>query len=142
MGKRKAVISRKLSPSITGDVERHRQFEKTLFERRDADWRIKLVLSGYTFMKTGAQGFPDGKSDCSLYRGNPFNDDRCTKSVPYAKAFDANACGYTVFNQKTGDWAEGVYTRVHRDRGIVTAMREWMGLAVQEGNTFGLPAHC
>lgn len=38
------------------DIGRHRMFEKQLFERRDADWKVKLVLSSYTFMNSGAQG--------------------------------------------------------------------------------------
>lgn len=38
------------------NVERHRNFEVQLFTRTDADWDIRVVLSGYTFMENGAQG--------------------------------------------------------------------------------------
>jgi len=47
------------------DVNKHREFEKLLFTRTDGNWQIKLVLSSYSFMNNGAQGIPDGKSDCS-----------------------------------------------------------------------------
>lgn len=47
------------------DVSKHRGFEELLFNRNDADWDIRLVLSSYTFMNNGAMGPPDGKSDCS-----------------------------------------------------------------------------
>ncbi|MGL4947877.1 MAG: alpha-amylase family glycosyl hydrolase, partial [Mycoplasma sp.] len=47
------------------DAEKHRNFEVNLFRRTDAPWKIKLVLSSYSFMNNGASGFPDGNSDCS-----------------------------------------------------------------------------
>lgn len=93
------------------NVNKHRNFEVQLFNRTDGDWRIKLVLSSYTFMNNGAQGIPDGKSDCSKCRGSQCKS--CNKSVPYSKAFKADSCGYDcVVN---GKWQQGVYTRVHRD---------------------------
>ena len=126
------------------DVQRHRSYEKQLFERTDGDWKIRLILSGYTFMKSGAQGFPDGHSDCKNLVPNPYTnpDEKCL-SVPYAKAFDAGACGYTVVDAN-GSWTEGKYTRVHRDREIVTAMRKWMGMSWQglAPEQVGLPAYC
>ena len=75
------------------DVQKHRGFEEQLFTRTDGDWQIKLVLSSYTFMDDGAMGIPDGKSDCSACKGDQCSG--CTKSMPYSKAFDADACGYT-----------------------------------------------
>lgn len=51
------------------DVSKHRGFEEQLFSRTDGDWKIKLVLSSYTFMNDGASGIPDGKSDCSACIG-------------------------------------------------------------------------
>ena len=43
----------------------------------------------------------------------------------------------------SGAWAQGVYTRVHRDRAIVMAMRAWMGLPTNVSNAeIGLPASC
>lgn len=119
------------------DVERHRQFEQQLFDRKDGDWRIRLILSSYTFMKSGAQGFPDGFSDCSRYVDYPPQTERCL-SVPRAKAHRPDVCGYTL----TG-WPEGQYTRVHRDRQIIMAMRRWLGLSTDVSNTeLGLPDHC
>ena len=72
-------------------------------------------------MNNGAQGIPDGKSDCSKCVGAYCSS--CTKSVPYSKAHDPNVCGYTCL--VNGQWQEGVYTRVHRDMGIIQAMRKW-----------------
>ena len=47
------------------NVDKHRNFNKQLFQRTDGNWQIKLVLSSYSFMNSGAMGIPDGKSDCS-----------------------------------------------------------------------------
>jgi alpha-amylase len=52
------------------DVPRHRSFEELLFNRTDANWQIRLVLSSYSFMNAGAAGPPDGKSDCAVCEGN------------------------------------------------------------------------
>ena len=52
------------------NVSLHRGFETQLFSRTDGDWKIKLVLSSYTFMNNGAAGVPDGKSDCSACIGD------------------------------------------------------------------------
>ena len=52
------------------DVPKHRGFEELLFNRTDADWDIKLVLSSYSFMDDGAMGVPDGKSDCKACKGD------------------------------------------------------------------------
>lgn len=51
------------------NVGLHRGFETQLFSRTDGDWKIKLVLSSYTFMNNGAAGIPDGKSDCAACIG-------------------------------------------------------------------------
>ncbi|KAI3642433.1 hypothetical protein MP228_011988 [Amoeboaphelidium protococcarum] len=121
------------------DVEKHRRFEQQLFDRDDADWKIKMVMSGYTFMANGAQGYPDGYSDCSRYTGP--SSQQC-KSVPYSKAHRNDVCGYTVKNEQ-GAWAEGVYTRVHRDPAIVRSMRRWSGMGSDFDNLLiGLPQSC
>lgn len=52
------------------DINKHRQFEELLFNRNDADWDIRIVLSSYSFMNNGAMGPPDGKSDCSACIGD------------------------------------------------------------------------
>ena len=56
-----------------------------MFTRTDVEWKIKLVLSSYSFMKDGASGFPDGKSDCSACVGEHCKT-YCSKSMPYQKA--------------------------------------------------------
>ena len=72
-------------------------------------------------MNNGAQGIPDGLSDCSACEGDQCNS--CSKSMAYSKAYDANSCGYDC--EVNGQWMEGVYTRVHRDYDIIQAMRSW-----------------
>jgi alpha-amylase len=120
-------------------VNRHRGFEELLFNRRDNDWQIKLVLSSYTFMNDGAQGIPDGKSDCAKCVGDLCSS--CTKSVPFSKAHNPDVCGYTC--EINGQWQEGVYTRVHRDMSIIQAMRNWQGLPnISNPVDLGLPSSC
>ena len=112
------------------DIAKHRGFEVQLFTRTDADWHIKLVLSSYMFMNNGANGFPDGLSDCSLYTGTqPITG--CL-GIPNDQAYVAGACGYTTLNQ-------GKYTRVHRDLSIVNAMRSWLGLGSTSASALGIP---
>lgn len=121
------------------DVNKHRDFEKQLFTRTDGNWKIKTLLSSYTFMDNGAQGIPDGKSDCDKCVGDQCNS--CTKSMKYSKAFDDSSCGYDC--EKDGQWQEGVYTRVHRDQDIINAMRQWMGLSQESDPTLlGLSSTC
>jgi alpha-amylase len=122
------------------DVPKHRFFEKQLFTRTDGNWKIKLVLSSYTFRSNGAVAPPDGLSDCNLCTNSECKQ-KCTKSMPYSAAHDPNVCGYTCV--KDGSWQEGVYTRVHRDMGIILAMRQWMGLpATSNPVELGLPSFC
>ncbi|CAI2361994.1 unnamed protein product [Moneuplotes crassus] len=121
------------------DVNLHRQFEVQLFTRTDANWKIKLVLSSYTFMNNGAAGFPDGLSDCDRCKGDQC--DSCSKSMKFSKAYDADACGYTC--EVDGQWQEGVFTRVHRDADIINAMRQWQGLSQANSmSEIGLPENC
>eukprot|EP00455_Lapot_gusevi_P057805 TRINITY_DN994_c0_g1_i5.p1 TRINITY_DN994_c0_g1~~TRINITY_DN994_c0_g1_i5.p1 ORF type:complete len:629 (-),score=202.72 TRINITY_DN994_c0_g1_i5:126-2012(-) len=122
------------------DVNKHRGFEVQLFTRTDGNWQIKLVLSSYTFMNSGAQGVPDGFSDCKHYNGT--QPASTCKTVPYSKAHDSSVCGYTVYDA-SHNWAQGQYTRVHRDRSIIMAMRSWMGLPTNVSNAqIGLPDSC
>lgn len=119
------------------DVSKHRAFEKELFERRDGNWAIRLILSSFMFPSNGAQGYPDGKSDCKKYLGNPYTspNEKC-KTVEYRKAHRPESCGY--------DMAPNEYTRVHRDREIILAMRRWSNLATDNLSIedLGLPAEC
>lgn len=117
------------------DVGAHRAFETLLFTRRDADWKLRVVLSSYTFFPNGASGFPDGLSDCASFDTSLGNT--CVKGVPYEKAFRAGSCGYTV-----DGFAGGKYTRVHRDLSIVNAMREWVGLSAVTAADVGISGSC
>lgn len=123
---------------VAKNVPLHRSFEVKLFTNpngasdNDNDYPIRALLSSYYFPQNEARGIPDGKSDCSL----------CTttcngcETVPYQKAFDPNSCGYDnpQFNQ---------YTRTHRDKSIIMAMRQWMHMSANVSNTaLGLPEAC
>ena len=110
---------------IERNIEKHRYFNVQMFTRTDADWKIKLMLSSYSFMNNGASGFPDGKSDCNNCKGQHCKD-YCTKSMPYQKAYDPKSRGYDSGDKM--NWKEGTYTRVHRDQDTINAMRRWMGL--------------
>lgn len=100
----------------------HRNFEVQLFTNpasaRDNsnDYPIRVLLSSYYWGANSNQGVPDGKSDCSLCK---INCNQC-QGMPYQKAFNPASTGY--------DKGDGSYTRVHRDAGIVNAMRSWIGL--------------
>ena len=108
------------------NIDKHRNFNIEMFTRTDADWKIKLLLSSYSFMNNGGKGYPDGKSDCSACTGEQCKNN-CSKSVPYQKAYNPSSTGYDTGD--SGNWKEGSYTRVHRDQGIINAMRQWMGLS-------------
>jgi len=121
------------------DVDRHRSFETQLFSRTDGNWKIKLVLSSYSFMNNGAAGYPDGLSDCSKCQGTHCAD--CSKSMKFSQAYDPNSCGYDCGSN--GSWVEGVFTRVHRDQAIINAMRQWQGLSTANSMAeIGLPEKC
>lgn len=110
-----------------------------MFDRTDADWQIKIVMSSYTWMNNGASGLPDGKSDCANCVGE--HCEGCTKTMPFAKAHDPNVCGYTC--EVNGQWQEGAFTRVHRDMAIIQSMRRWQGLPeVSNPVDLGLPDFC
>ncbi|KAJ3359090.1 hypothetical protein HDU91_005008 [Kappamyces sp. JEL0680] len=120
------------------DINAHRGFEVQLFARTDGSWAIRQVLSGWYFNAgSNAVGWPDGKSDCSLYSGN---QSVTCGNVPYHKAYVANACGYSML--VNGNWEVGAYTRVHRDTSIINAMRKWMGLASTNQAALGIPSSC
>lgn len=110
------------------NVARHRAFNVALFNNEDLrinGINLRLVLSSYTF-KGEAKGFPDGKSDKSKCSSEECKL-KCTKSMPYSKAHDSNSKGYDC--ESEGKFIEGVYTRVHRDYEIVSAMRKWLNLS-------------
>ena len=106
-----------------------------MFTRTDANWKIKLLLSSYSFMNNGGKGYPDGKSDCSACTGEQCKN-YCSKSVPYQKAYSPSSTGYD--SGDSNNWKEGTYTRVHRDQATINAMRQWMGLsALSEDELYG-----
>ena len=51
------------------NIEKHRNFIIEMFTRTDDECKIKLLLSSYSFVNNGREGFPDGKSDCSACLG-------------------------------------------------------------------------
>ena len=56
-----------------------------MFTRKDGNWKIRLILSSYTFMESaGAYGFPDGHSECAKCKSDDCKKN-CKKSVPYSK---------------------------------------------------------
>eukprot|EP01116_Phalansterium_solitarium_P024025 TRINITY_DN8669_c0_g1_i1.p1 TRINITY_DN8669_c0_g1~~TRINITY_DN8669_c0_g1_i1.p1 ORF type:complete len:872 (-),score=231.66 TRINITY_DN8669_c0_g1_i1:183-2798(-) len=124
---------------LTKDVPLHRSFEVKLFTNpngitdNDNDYPIRNVLSSHYWTAEGSLGIPDGLSDCSLCTTTC---DGC-QTVSYAKAQDPNSCGYDGLNETNP------YTRVHRDRSIIMAMRSWMHMDTNVSNAaIGLPDGC
>ena len=116
------------------NAEKHRYFLVQMFTRTDANWKIKLVLSSYSFVNN-AYGFPDGKSDCKNCTGEQCRNN-CRRSVPYQPAHDPNSRGYDAGS--SNNWKENTYTRVHRDAEVINAMRKWMGLStISMDNIYG-----
>ena len=105
--------------------EKHRNFNVEMFRKTDINWKIKLLLTSYSFASSGGAAPPDGFSDCSKCASEKCKNE-CKKSVPYQKAYDPNSQGYDTGD--SGNWKYGSYTRVHRDKEIINAMRYWMGL--------------
>ena len=103
--------------------EKHRGFEVKLFTNpngatdNDNDYPIRFVLSSYYFTEVNGRtvrAIPDGKSNCNLCEVTCEN----CRTREFAKAYVEDAVAY-----------EGTdYTRVHRDREIINAMRQWMHL--------------
>ena len=117
----------------TKDIEAHRNEYVNYMRETEIDYKIKIIFSSYS-LKNGANGFPDGKSDCSKCKTKNCSNS-CTKSMPYQKAYQPLSTGYDTGNSI--NWKEGDYTRVHRDLDIVNAMREWMGMdALSEKNLY------
>jgi alpha-amylase len=113
---------------IEKDISLHRQFEEQLFTNPNGasdnnnDYPIRMVLSSF-WLPEDAQdyGIPDGKSNCDVCLVDCSTCD-AAQSMNTTTAYEQGASGYT------GNMVGGKYTRVHRDLGIVNAMRGWMGL--------------
>ena len=120
-------------------IEEHYKKYTNMFES-DIQNKIRKVFSSYSLgpdpdvndKYIRGNGFPDGKSDCTnmgscIEQGVSLGECKCKKNVPYVKAFVQFSDGYD-----TGDrdhWIYGNYTRIHRKKEIVNAMRKWMSLS-------------
>lgn len=110
---------------IDKDIPLHKHFEKKLFRTpngasdNDNDYPIRMVLSSY-WLPADSQdyGVPDGNSNCDTCRVTCHTCD-AQQSMNFTAAYRAGALAYDT---------EGRFTRVHRDQGIVDAMRSWMHL--------------
>ena len=107
-------------------IEDHRDNIVNMFSIDENDFKIRNVFSMFSLYKN-SNGFPDGKSDCSLCEADVCRNG-CTKSFPYRKAYNPLSVGYDTGDES--NWVEGEYTRVHRDKDIINAMRKWMGFKV------------
>ena len=108
------------------NIINHRSFILNMLKTTSySDIKIKIILSSYSYMNNGANGIPDGKSDCSKCTTDSCKTN-CIKSVLYQKAYNMNSKGYDT--GESTNWKEGSYTRVHRDLNIVNGMRSFMGL--------------
>ena len=105
------------------NIEIHRDYIVDMFAIDENDFKIRNVFSMFSLYKN-SNGFPDGKSDCSVCQTDVCKNG-CTKSFPYRKAYNPLSVGYDTGDES--NWIEGEYTRVHRDKDIINAMREWMG---------------
>ena len=88
--------------------------------------KIRTIFSSYSMFKN-ANGFPDGKSHCDNCTTEICRNS-CQYSVPYEKAFKLCSEGYDSGDINQNNFKNGTYTRVHRDIGIINAMRKWLGL--------------
>ena len=85
------------------------------------NYTIKFVFTSYSV--DNIHGIPDGKSEKSFCAS-----DTCfqyASELPYKRAYNPYSTGYDCGD---GDlnWKINEFTRVHRDKDIVNAMREWM----------------
>ena len=105
------------------NIEFHRNSIVNMFNIEEYNFKIRNVFSMFS-LYNNSNGYPDGKSDCSLCQTDICRNG-CTKSFPYRKAYNPLSIGYDTGNES--NWVEGEYTRVHRDKDIINAMRRWMG---------------
>ena len=92
-----------------------------MLNERDIENNIRIIFSSYSLIN-GANGFPDGNSDCTN------SSVSCSNSFPYVKAYAPLSRGYDT-GDSDDNWIEGNYTRIHRDKDIVDAVRSWLNLA-------------
>lgn len=113
---------------IDKDIPLHRFFEEKLFTSPNGasdnsnDYPIRMVLSSFWLpANANDYGIPDGKSDCNVCLVDCSTCD-LAQSMNATVAYQKGSSGYT------GNMIGGKYTRVHRDIGIINAMRGWMNL--------------
>jgi len=124
------------------NIEVHRGYIVDMFNNNENDFKIRNVFSMFS-LYNNSNGFPDGKSDCSLCKTDDCKK-FCKKSFPYRKAYNPLSTGYDTGNGS--NWVEGEYTRIHRDKDIINSMRKWMGFeAMTESELYDkekLKANC
>ena len=112
------------------DIGEHRRSIIEMFSIDENDFKIRNVFSMYSLYEN-SNGYPDGKSDCSLCQTDVCKNG-CTKTFPYRKAYNPLSVGYDTVDES--NWIEGEYTRVHRDKDIINAMKKWMGFNIMNEN--------
>ena len=122
---------------VEKNKDKHKAFTKKYITDKTYNFKIKLIMSSYSYRESiGAFSYPDGLSDCNACETERCKKG-CTKSMPYVKAYNPDSTGYDTIDEN-GNWIEGMYTRVHRDMDVVSAVREWMGLTeVNEEYLYG-----
>lgn len=113
---------------IAKDIGLHRFFEEKLFTSPNGasdnanDYPIRMVLSSFWLPENANDyGIPDGKSNCDVCTVTCSTCD-AAQSLNFTAGYQQGASGYT------GNMVGGQYTRVHRDLGVINAMRGWMNL--------------
>ena len=114
------------------NIEEHRQATISMFENEDYEeysgkWEIIFIFSSFSLYED-IGGMLDGKSDCS-YCSTEKCKTECTLSIPYRKAYKPTSKGYDPGDDS--NWIEGEFSRVHRDKLIIEAMKKWL-LSLEE----------
>ena len=104
------------------NVEEHKNILiNNMFLKPRFNHTIKFVFT--SFSVDTVYGIPDGKSEKSFCA----SDDclQYTIDLPFKRAFNPFSTGYDCGDGE-GNWINGEYSRIHRDKDIINAMREWM----------------
>ena len=110
---------------IAKNIPLHKYFEEKLFldpngaQDNDNDYPIRMVLSSYWLPEDANDyGIPDGNSNCDVCTVDCSTCDP-QQSMNFTSAYKEGAIPYST---------TGRFTRVHRDVGIINAMRSWLHL--------------
>ena len=105
------------------NIEEHRDKTISMFNNQfNINWEIIFLFSTFSLYQE-SNGIPDGKSECSFCETENCKSS-CTKNCPYRKAYNPISTGYDTGNAE--NWVQGEYTRIHRDKLIINAMRQWL----------------